>query len=108
MIDGRRTIERLTELLDELEIPWEYSHFEERVNPPFIVYYGAGQIKQSADNTHHWSHNLYNLEYYFKKKESRKEESLEEKILAAGFQFTKSEDVYIDEEDVFVIYYNLN
>lgn len=108
MIDGKRTIERLTEMLEELEIPWAYSQFDERIDPPFIVYEGRGQVKQSADNTHLWSHNLYSLEYYYKTKESRTEEKLEEKILAAGFQFTKSEDTYIDDEDVFVIYYDLN
>lgn len=108
MIDGRRTIERVIEALEETGLPCEYSHFDEKVNPPFLVYYGAGQVTQSADDTHFWSHNIYNLEYYFTKKESRKEEELEAILLDAGFQFTKSEDIYIDDEDVFVIYYYLN
>lgn len=108
MIDGKRTIERVTDALDEMEIPWAYSHFDEKVDPPYITYMGAGQVKQSADDTHLWSHNIYNLEYYYTKKESRKEEALEQIILDAGFQFTRSEDEYIEEEDIFAIYYYLN
>ena len=29
-------------------------------------------------------------------------------MLAEGFQFEKSEDTYLEDEDVFVIYYYLN
>lgn len=92
---------------DELQ-PLMAEEQECEVRPPFAVYYGSGQTKLSADDTHYWSENTYNIEYYFTDKSSTNEVGIEAAILAEGFQFEKSEDSYLEDEDVFVIYYYLN
>lgn len=119
MRDGRKAIDRVLAALENMGLPWAYMTFrsgtfidrsgaERKVEPPFAVYYGSGQNKVSADNTHYWSENTYNIEYYFTEKSSTNEEGIEAAILAEGFQFEKSEDAYLEEEDVFVIYYYLS
>lgn len=119
MINGKKSSERLKEALQSTGIPWAYMLFrdktfvdeegiEHEVIPPFLVYYGAGQEKRSADNTHYWSQDIYNVEYYFSEKNETNEEELEAALLAAGFQFEKSEDVYLEDEDLFAVYYYLS
>ena len=107
MINGRESIERLLEALEAFGLPASYMLFDEKVEPPFVVYYGSGQDKMSADDTHFWHNNTFNIEYYFKKKNAKNEEDLEKMLLEYGFQFSKSEDIYLSDEDVFVIYYYL-
>lgn len=94
--------------LQSLHIPAAYSHFKTEQTPPYVVYIGAGQTTEAADNTHFWSSNRYQVEYYFKEKDEAGEEALEEALLEGGYLFTKSEDVYIEAEDLFVIYYTTN
>lgn len=119
MNNNGRSLQNVLDALKAMGIPWAYMTFrsktyqdeegrEQEVRPPFAVYYGSGQKKLSADDTHYWSENTYNIEYYFTDKSSTNEEGIEAAILAEGFQFEKSEDVYLENEDVFVIYYYLN
>ena len=86
-------------------LPCVYSHFKTKQDPPYIVYIGNGQNYLDADNTHYWRHNLYQVEYYFTTKNEQNEASIEDALLGAGFNYEKSEDVYIEEQGVFVIYY---
>ena len=58
-----------------------------------------------ADNTHYWRRNAYQVEYYFTAKNEQNEASIEDALLAAGYLYDKSEDVYIQDQNVFVIYY---
>ena len=89
-------------------LPCAYSHFKKKQEPPYIVYIGNGQDVLRADNTHYWHENTYQVEYYFKMKNEENEETIESKLLEGGFLFEKSEDIYIQDEDVFVIYYYVN
>ena len=98
----------ITEALKSCGIPWAYSHFREPMEPPFVVYLGSGQNVLEADDTHYWHENTYQVEYYFKEKDEEKEEAIEQAILAGGRRFEKSEDLYLEDEDVFLIYYYLN
>lgn len=86
-------------------LPCAYSHFKEKQEPPFLVYIQSGQDQFSADDTRFWYRNTYQVEYYFKIKNTASEAAIEAALLDAGFKFTRSEDVYLEEEDVFVIYY---
>ena len=86
-------------------LPCAYSHFKTDQAPPYIVYIGNGQNVMDADNTHYWRKNRYQVEYYFKLKNEANEASIEDALLNAGFLYDKSEDVFIEEQNVFVIYY---
>ena len=82
-----------------------YSHFSKPKDPPYIVYIGSGQNTFKADNTFHWKENSYQIEYYFKKKNEQNEAAIEQALIDNGFLYEKSNDIYINSEDVYVIYY---
>lgn len=91
--------------LQSTGLPCAYSHFKTSQTPPYIVYIGNGQDTMDADNTHYWRNNRYQVEYYFTTKNEQNEEAIETALLDNGFLYEKSEDIYIEEEEVFVIYY---
>ena len=86
-------------------LPCGYSHFKTDQTPPYIVYIGNGQNVMDADNTHYWRRNQYQIEYYFTTKNEQNEASIEDALLAAGYLYEKSEDIFIEDQGVFVIYY---
>lgn len=94
-------------VLQSTGLPCAYSHFKTDQEPPYIVYIGNGQNFMDADNTHYYRNNTYQVEYYFTTKNETNEAGIEDALLEAGFNYEKSEDVYIQEEDVFVIYYQI-
>lgn len=93
--------------LQSTKLPCVYSHFKEPVEPPYIAYIGSGQDVADADDTHYWTENTYQIEYYFTEKNEANEAAIEEALLENGYNYTKSEDVYIEDEGVFVIYYQV-
>ena len=93
------------QVLQSIGLPCAYGHFKEAQSPPYIVYIGSGQETADADNTHYWTQNSYQVEYYFTTKNELNEEAIEAVLLANGFLYEKSEDIYIEDEGVFVIYY---
>ena len=103
--------EILTNSETGLDIPVVYSHFSQDesdpIPPPYVAYIGAGQDTFAADNSYFWARNRYQLEYYFTKKNEAEEAAIESLLLDNGFLYQKSEDVYIESEGVFVIYYNI-
>lgn len=93
------------ETLQSTGLPCAYSHFKKKKDPPYIVYIGNGQDDFEADNTHYWKNNRYQVEYYFTDKNESNETAIENALLENGYLYDKSEDVYIESEGVFVIYY---
>lgn len=91
--------------LSSTGLPCAYSHFRKPVQPPFIVYLGNGQTTLGADNTWHYTNNQYQIEYYFTEKNEANEKAIEEALLRDGFNYEKSEDAFIENEGLFVIYY---
>lgn len=91
--------------LQSTGLPCAYSHFKTSQEPPYIVYIGNGQDTLDADNTHYWRNNRYQVEYYFTTKNESAEASIEDALLGAGYLYEKSEDVFIEDQGVFVIYY---
>ena len=100
----------LFQLLQTLGIPAAYSHFrgpDVPEKPPYIVYIGDGQDNFDADNTHYYRRNRYQIEYYFTGKNESIEAAIEDLLLDNGYLYEKSEDVFIENEGVFVIYYTV-
>ena len=91
--------------LQSTGLPCAYSHFKTDQTPPYIVYVGNGQDNLDADNTHYWRNNRYQVEYYFTEKNESNEASIEDALLDAGFLYEKSEDIYLEDQNVFLIYY---
>lgn len=94
-------------VLESTHLPCVYSHFKTPQEPPYLVYIGDGQDTMDADNTHYWRNNRYRVEYYFTIKNETDETAIEDALLENGYNYTKSEDVYIEDEGVFVIYYTI-
>jgi hypothetical protein len=94
-------------VLQSTGLPCAYSHFRTDQDPPYIVYIGNGQNVMEADNTHSWRRNQYQVEYYFTTKNETNEASIEDALLEAGYLYEKSEDVFIEDQGVFVIYYTI-
>lgn len=86
-------------------LPCAYAHFKKPVTPPFLVYLGNGQTTFGADNTWVYTNNQYRIEYYFTEKNEQNEKAIEEALLRDGFNYDKSEDSFIEDEGLFVIYY---
>lgn len=95
----------LYSILKTTGLPCAYSHFKTPQAPPFIVYIGSGQEQSHSDNTVYWRENTYQVEYYYKTKNESNETAIENALLDGGINFEKSEDVYIESEDIFVVYY---
>ena len=93
------------ETLQSTGIPCVYSHFTTAHTPPYLVYIGNGQDNLDADNTHYWRENKYQVEYYFTEKNESAESAIEDALLENGFIYDKSEDIYLEDEGVFLIYY---
>lgn len=98
----------ITNTLQRTGLPIAYSHHKNAVQPPYLVYLGAGQNQFEADDTVYWRENQYTVEYYFAKKNEAVETSIEDTLIADGFRYSKSEDAFIESEGVFVIYYYVN
>lgn len=95
------------QVLQSTGLPCVYSHFKTPQEPPYLVYLGNGQDVLEADNTHYWKNNRYQIEYYFTEKNETNEAAIEEVLLDNGLLYDKSEDVFIENEGVFVIYYTV-
>lgn len=93
--------------LKKSKIPVAYGRFRTAQTPPFIVYIGSGQRNMSADDTFFHSTNGYQIEYYYTNKNEANEKAIEQVLLADGYLYDKSEDTYIESEDLFVIYYTV-
>lgn len=92
-------------ILSEAGIPVAYGLFRKQTPLPYMVWLGSGQNTFQADNTHYIRENSYQIELYFKLKDPSLEERIEQILLDHGLLYDKSEDVYIDDEGVFLIYY---
>lgn len=97
------------ETLQSTGLPCAYSHFRGDLpkTPPYLVYIGAGQNTFKADNTIYHKENAYQVEYYFTEKDESLESDIEDALLGNGYIYSKSDDVFIESEGVFVIYYTI-
>lgn len=88
-------------------LPVAYSHFQTVQTPPYIVWTGSGQNTFGADNTWYHRQNTYQIEYYFTKKNEANEAAIEDALLNAGMQYVKSADLFIEDQNVYLIYYDV-
>lgn len=91
--------------LKEINIPMAYGKFPTPQNIPYVIYFGNGQNKNLADDTIYNKENKYLLEYYFEFKSSATEEKIENILLELGYIYEKSEDIYIESQDMYLIKY---
>lgn len=95
------------ELLQTLDMPSAYGKFDKRHSLPCLIYLGAGQEHFIADNKIYTKQEQYQVEYYFVKKSAEKEAEVEDAFINDGWIYEKSEDVYVEDEKVYMIYYTV-
>ena len=109
MISNRQSIvEVLQGIQEDYAIDSAYSHFVDGHAFPYLVYIGTGQTQLQADGTAYWRGNTYQVELYFLKKDETIETAIEDAFLAGGWNYSKSEDTYIEDMGAFVIFYDLS
>lgn len=94
------------ELLQTLELPIVYGRHTKKVETPYLLLTGAGQDHFEADTTYYITRDRWSLEYYFSKKDPELENRIETLLLDNGYRYEKSEDLYLDDQEVFFIYYD--
>lgn len=92
-------------LKNEIGLPVEYGTQRKTTAPPYLAIRGDGQERFMADDTIYWKKNAFLIEYYFKEKSAETEELIESVLLANGYIYEKSEDLTIDDEGIYMIYY---
>lgn len=97
----------LYQLLDTLGKPVAYGYHSNTQELPYFCIIGSGQDQFQADNTYYTKKDRWQVEYYFITKDPAFEAQIEELLLNNGYKYGKSEDIYIENEDVFVIYYDI-
>lgn len=93
------------DVLQSTGLPCSYSHFQQKIAPPYLVYIGNGQDTFGADNTWYHRENTYQVEYYFATKNEANETAIENALLENGYNYEKSEDIFLEDEGLFLIYY---
>ena len=93
-------------IFKHFELPIDYYVTREE-EAPYLVYTGKGSRNLEADNKVYYKDYRYTIEYYFREKDERMEEKIESRLDEWELVWTKSNDVMIDGEDIFVIYYNI-
>lgn len=109
MISNRDDITTvLAGIKQDLGIDSAYSHFSSKPEYPVLTYIGSGQSNLLADGTTYWRGNTYQVELNFLKKDPALEAAVEDAFLAGGWNFSKSEDTYLEDEGVYLIFYQLS
>ena len=94
------------ETISTMKIPSIYCAYKKNQPVPYISYTGDGQDIFFADNGAYHRVNLYQIVYYYVKKDESKEDVIEETLLANGYTYEKSSDFYDTSEQVYYIIYS--
>ena len=100
-------ISKLLSICDGLHIPATYGAFREPQVPPFVCILGDGEDTFKADNEIYHRNPQYTMEYYFTEKAEEREFEFEDALVRNGFIYVKSEDIFIEAENVYEIQYTV-
>lgn len=97
----------LKTILEQLNIPVAYSHFNTATNPPFICFVRDNTSNFSADNKVYKKINNYLVYLYTDYKNPTLEEQLENIFDANDVFYNVESEEYIDTEQVYQIIYDV-
>lgn len=100
-------MDKLLEMLGEMQIPFAYDHFAEgeAPNPPFICYLLPGSNNFSADGVAYFKVNEVRIELYTDTKDLSVEQNVEGVLDQHGFFYEKSE-TWIESEKLYEVLYS--
>lgn len=95
-------------LMEEMGIPYAYDHFAEgeSPDPPFICFLYPREVEFGADNVVYHTFNALDIEVYTDIKDPELEERVEA-VLAAHELFYHKSEVWIEEERMYEVLYEL-
>lgn len=98
--------DELKKILEKIGYYVAYKSLKKQRALPYIIFYHTGIDTYSADNIVYFKQNHYNIELYTKEKNTVLEEKIEQILTDNEIFYNKSEDIFIDSEDLMeVIYY---
>lgn len=100
-------LSNLKSILDLLQIPVAYSHFNTATELPYIVYYETGTDNVFADNKVFKQCKSVEIELYTSIKDVTLEEQLETLLNNNEIPFDKISETYIDDEKMFESVYQI-
>lgn len=100
------TLDRLKELLDTLNIPVAYHHFNSPTAPPFIAYYRESTSNTFADNKVQQKFENITIELYTEKKDIELENKLETLLNDNELPYEIGE-FFIDTENLYQVSYGI-
>lgn len=100
-------MDKLLEMLGEMQIPFAYDHFAEgeAPDPPFICYLLPGSNNFSADGVVYFKVNEIRIELYTDTKDLSVEQVVEAVLDRHGFFYEKSE-TWIESERLYEVLYS--
>lgn len=100
-------MQTLMTVLQQLNIPVAYDHFNTDTNPPFVVYRRYSQSNFGADNKVYTKINNYYIELYTEYKDVELEERLETLLTNNDIFFNVESEDYISDEKMYEIIYSI-
>lgn len=97
----------LKNMLEQLNIPVAYSHFNTETNPPCICFYREDTSNFSADNKVYKKIDNYLVELYTDFKNPVLEKQLEDIFDANEVFYNVESETYIDQEQMYEIIYSV-
>lgn len=101
-------MQSLKQLLDQLNIPVAYDHFNTDTNPPFIAYMRISSSNYGADNKVYKKINNYYIYLYTEYKDVEMESSLEQLLDDADIFYEVEGESYIDTEQMYQVIYSIS
>ncbi len=100
-------MQELKTILEQLEIPVAYDHFNTATNPPFIAFRRYSQNNFGADDIVYEKINNYYVYLVTDYKDVELEEQLENVLTEAGIFFNVESEDYVDDEKCYQIVYSI-
>jgi hypothetical protein len=98
----------LKTILEQMDIPVAYDHFNTSTNPPFIAYRRDSTSNFGADNVVYKKINNYYVELYTEFKSPALEEQLESLFNINNIFYNVESEDYIDTEQMYQVIYRIN
>ena len=100
-------MQELKIILEQLNIPVAYSHFNTATRPPVVVYYRQSTSNFCADGKVYYKINNYIVELYTEFKNPELETQLENLFDANNIFYNVTSEDYIDTENMYQIIYEV-
>ena len=100
-------MQNLKTILEQLNIPVAYDHFNTSTEPPFIVFRRYSQSNFGADNKVYETINNYYVYLVTEYKDVELEDSLQELLTNNDIFFNVESEDYVDTEKCYQIVYSI-